>query len=148
MDWFCALTEDSPRFRQYSEMVMVAVYSARKFTSLKPHLIYDGNDNPFTAWLNRRGAKIIRHRSILREDLAKLGEREQNPGIEAPISGAFLRVELPQLASRSSSSDVILYTDCDVIFQRDVVPELTRAPCDYFAVAGEFVPGDYEKMNT
>jgi hypothetical protein len=34
-------------------MVMVAVYTARKFTSLGPHIIYDGRDNEFTDWLDR-----------------------------------------------------------------------------------------------
>ena len=135
MDWFCALTEDSISFREYSEMVMVAVYTARKFTSLRPHLIYDGNDNEFTAWLDRHGVKIIRHRSIFREELAKLGEREKNPRIEAVISGAFLRVELPRLAPRSSASDVVLYTDCDVMFRDEVVPQLRQVDCEYFAVA-------------
>jgi hypothetical protein len=131
MDWFCALTEDSPGFRQYSEMVLVAVYTARKFTSLRPHLIYDGNDNEFTDWLDRHGMKIIRHRSLFREELAKLGEREGNPYIAAAVSGAFLRVELPRLVT----SDLVLYTDCDVIFRDEVVPELRSLRCDYFTVA-------------
>ena len=135
MDWFCALTEDSANFREYSEMVMVAVYTARKFTSLRPHLIYDGNENEFTAWLNRHGVKIIRHRSLFREELANLGEREKNPRIEAAISGAFLRVELPRLAPRSSSSDIVLYTDCDVMFRGEVEPPLRQIDCKYFAVA-------------
>ena len=135
MDWFCALTEDSISFREYSEMVMVAVYTARKFTSLRPHLIYDGKDNEFTAWLDRHGVKIIRHRSIFREELARLGEREKNPRIEAVISGAFLRVELPRLVPRSSSSDIVLYTDCDVMFRDEVVPQLDQVDCEYFAVA-------------
>lgn len=135
MDWFCALTEDSPGFRQYSEMVMVAVYTARKFTSLRSHLIYDGKDNEFTAWLDRHGVKIIRHRSFLREELAELGRREKNPYIAAAISGAFLRVELPRLVSPSSSGDIVLYTDCDVMFRDEVVAQLREIHCEYFAVA-------------
>jgi len=135
MDWFCALTEDSRKFQEYSEMVMVAVYTARKFTSLRPHLIYDGNENKFTDWLDRHGVKIIRHRSIFREELAKLGEREKNPRIEAAVSGAFLRVELPRLVPQFSSSDIVLYTDCDVMFRDEVEPQLRKVDCEYFAVA-------------
>lgn len=56
--------------RQNAEMVTVAVYTARKFTSLRPHLIYDGNDNEFTDWLDRHGVRIIRHRSLFRAQLA------------------------------------------------------------------------------
>ena len=70
MDWFCALTEDDHLFRHYSEMVTVAVYTARKLTSLRPHLIYDGSDNEFTDWLDRHGVRIIRHRSLFRAQLA------------------------------------------------------------------------------
>ena len=51
MLWFFALTEDSTAFRQYAEMLMVAVHTARKFTSLVPYFIYDGSDNDFTVWL-------------------------------------------------------------------------------------------------
>jgi hypothetical protein len=134
MDWFCALTEDSPRFHQYAEMVMVAVYTARKFTSLRPHLIYDGKDNEFTAWLDRHGVKIIPHRSFLREELAKLGQREKNPYIEAAVSGAFLRVELPRLVPPSPAGDIVFYTDCDVMFKDEVLPQLREIHCEYFAV--------------
>jgi len=34
MHWFFALTEDSTAFREYADMIMVAVHTARKFTSL------------------------------------------------------------------------------------------------------------------
>jgi hypothetical protein len=73
MLWFFALTEDSTAFRQYAEMLMVAVHTARKFTSLVPHFIYDGSDNDFTAWLRRHDVRIIRHRSLFRDSLAELG---------------------------------------------------------------------------
>lgn len=148
MDWFCALVESSPGFRAYSEMVMVAVYTAGKFTSLRPHLIYDGQPNALTAWLERHNVEIIGHRSRFREALAQLSEREKNPYIATGIVGAFLRVELPQLRPAGPQPDLVLYTDCDIIFQRNVVPELQQAECNYFAVAGEFTPDDYEKMNT
>ena len=55
MEWYFALTEDSTAFRQYAEMIMVAVHTARKVTSLEPHCIYDGKENEFTAWLTKRG---------------------------------------------------------------------------------------------
>src|SRR3984893_9263437 len=147
MDWFCALTEDQARFREYAEMVMVAVHTARKFTSLRPHVIYEGGDNEFTEWLDRHGVKIIRYRGSFRDELNQLGERDQLSYIAAGIAGTFLRVDLPNLVSRSSSRDAVLYTDCDVMFQRDVVPELAGTNCDYFAVAGEFTRDDYESMN-
>jgi lipopolysaccharide biosynthesis glycosyltransferase len=42
----------------------------------------------------------------------------------------------------------VLYTDCDVIFRGEVVPELEANGCDYFAVAPESVQEDYVNMNT
>ena len=62
MEWYFALTEDSTAFRQYAEMIMVAVHTARKVTSLEPHCIYDGNENDFTNWLRKHEVRIIRHR--------------------------------------------------------------------------------------
>jgi hypothetical protein len=146
MDWFFALTEDSAAFAHYAEMIMVAVHTARKFTSLVPHCIYDGGDNGFTEWLTKHDVRIIRHRCFLREPLAELGRRKGNPHLAAALSGAFSRVELPDLVPPSVRR--VLYTDCDVIFVAEVVPELKATPCEYFAVAPEGAQGDYVNMNT
>lgn len=99
MDWFFALTEDSAAFRQYADMLMVAVHTARRHTSLVPHLLYDGCENDFTAWLSRHGVEIIRHRSFLRQALTDLGKKKQNPYFAAALSGAFARVELPEIVA-------------------------------------------------
>jgi hypothetical protein len=79
MLWFFALTEDSTAFRQYAEMLMVAVHTARKFTSLVPYFIYDGSDNDFTVWLRKHDVRMIRHRSLFRDALAELGRKKGNP---------------------------------------------------------------------
>ena len=148
MDWFLALTEDSPGFRQYSEMVKVAIHTATMNTSLRPHFIYDGEENELTTWLQQRQVPIIRRRSSFRGALAALGEKVGNPYIEAAASGAFLRAELPVFAPEFIQSDRVLYTDCDVIFRSDVVPELEAASCGIFAVAPEHARDNYEEMNT
>jgi hypothetical protein len=148
MHWFFALTEDSTAFRQYTEMIMVAVYTARRFTSLVPHCIYDGHDNSFTEWLTQRDVRIVRHRSYLREALAELGRQKENPHLAAALSGAFSRVELPALLASLDNPERVLYTDCDVVFVAEVVPELEANPCKYFAVAPEGRRDDYINMNT
>jgi lipopolysaccharide biosynthesis glycosyltransferase len=147
MYWYFALTEDSTAFRQYAEMIMVAVHTARKVTSLEPHCIYDGNENDFTAWLTKHDVRIIHHRSFVREALEELGRKKQNPHLAAALSGAFSRIELPEIVERLGG-DRVLYTDCDVMFLDDVVPELKGAPCQYFAVAPESGRDDYVNMNT
>ena len=101
MKWYFALTEDSTAFRQYAEMIMVAVHTARKATALEPHCIYDGNENEFTAWLAQHDVRIIPHRSFVREALEKLGREKQNPHLAAALSGAFSRIELPDIVERS-----------------------------------------------
>ena len=148
MQWYFALTEDSTAFRQYAEMAMVAVHTAKKVTSLEPHCIYDGHENDFTAWLTKRGVRIIRHRSFVREALEELGRRKENPHLAAALSGAFSRIELPEIGNRTADAGRILYTDCDVMFLDEVVPELEENACRYFAVAPESGLGDYVNMNT
>jgi hypothetical protein len=148
MQWYFALTEDSTAFRQYAEMVMVAVHTARKVTSLEPHCLYDGGKNDFTAWLRKRGVGIIPHRSFVRDALAELGRRKGNPHLAAALSGAFSRIELPEIVARVAGTERILYTDCDVMFLDEVVPALEANDCTHFAVAPESDRTDYVNMNT
>lgn len=148
MDWFFALTEASTAFRQYADMIKVAVHTARECTSLVPHCIYDGGDNEFTAWLTQRDVRIVRHRSFIHQQLVELGERKENPHLAAALSGAFSRVELPDIVTQLGSADRVLYTDCDVIFRAEVVPSLQANSCEHFAVAPESAQDDYVNMNT
>jgi lipopolysaccharide biosynthesis glycosyltransferase len=148
MQWYFALTEDSTAFRQYAEMVMVAVHTAKKVTSLEPHCLYDGGENDFTAWLRKRGVDIIPHRSFVRDALAELGQRKGNPHLAAALSGAFSRIELPEIVARVEGTERILYTDCDVMFLDEIVPALEANECAYFAVAPESDRADYVNMNT
>jgi lipopolysaccharide biosynthesis glycosyltransferase len=145
MDWYFALTEDSTAFQQYAEMIRVAVHTARKVTALEPHCIYDGAENDFTAWLGKHDVRIVPHRSFVRDDLAELGRIKGNPHLGAALSGAFSRIELPELVERDER---VLYTDCDVMFLDDPLPELQANPCHYFAVAPESTRDDYVNMNT
>ena len=57
-------------------------------------------------------------------------------------------MELPEIVARLGGADRVLYTDCDIIFMDEVVPELQANPCEYFAVAPEGVQEDYVNMNT
>ena len=92
--------------------------------------------------------RIIRHRSFLRDDLAELGRPKNNPHFAAALSGAFSRVELQGLMASSDGATRVLYSDCDVIFLGEVIPELEANPCVYFAVAPEGQQDDYVNMNT
>src|SRR3712207_523906 len=148
MQWYFALTEDSTAFRQYAEMIMVAVHTAKRHTSLVPHCIYDGAENSFTDWMTRHDVRIVRHRSFVRDRLGEIGRRKQNPHFEAAVAGAFSRVELPELVRHLGDPERVLYTDCDVIFVGDVLPALEASRCDQFAVGPESTQDDYGDMNT
>ena len=149
MRWFFALNEACPTFSHYADMVKVAVHTALKHTSLAPHFLYDGIDNALTDWLRKRKVPIFQCRTTFFDGLRELSERKQNPKILAIGAGAFLRVELPTLVDELGIDDTyVLYTDCDVMFMKDVVEDLTNTGCRYFAVAPEFDRTDYQHMNT
>ncbi len=141
LDWYFALGSETPLFEPYCDLVKVAVHTALTNTSLRPHFLYDGPDNLLTAWLRDREIPIIRHRSFLR---AVTSGRTLDVPTLAAVSGVFLRVDLPDLVPAGR----LLYTDIDVIFMSDVVPDLQSAAAEYFAVAPEADQQDYELMNT
>jgi hypothetical protein len=146
--WFFALGEKTPAGKQYCEMAKVAVHTALKYTSLRPHFIYDGEENFLTRWLRDREIPITFHQSSLAYAFPSVNKSKNDIPLAAALSGAFLRVDLPAIASELGETDRIFYTDCDVIFRDEVAAELDACGCDYFAVAPEFQIGDYEQMNT
>ncbi len=137
MQWFIGINEGCPAFKQYAEMAKVAVHTALQHTSLEPHCIYDGGENEFTAWLKRRGVRIIHHQTFLYDELAQLSERRGNPELLSVARGVLLRVELPMLRTLFGFDERVLYTDCDVIFRQEVVETVAPMPCRNFAVAVE-----------
>jgi len=149
MRWFFALNEACSTFPLYADLIKVAVLSARSHTKLTPCFLYDGQPNALTDWLEARGVAVVQHRSKFRERLKAMSKECKRPDIFRIGSGAFLRVDLPEVIVRLGWSDErILYTDCDVMFARDPEPDLSRVRCERFAVAPEFDPGDYDRINT
>jgi hypothetical protein len=148
MQWFIGINEGSPAWSEYAKMTKVAIHTALLHTSLQPHCLYDGGENDFTAWLRRRGVRIIPLRTFLYDDLARLGLRRANPDLLAATRGVFLRAELPSLQERFGFDDRVLYTDCDVIFRQEVVDTFAAVECEYFAVAQESDLSLPEDVNT
>ena len=97
MQWFFALTEDSTAFRRMPKWSWSRCTRRKNLHRLSPHCIYDGSENEFTEWLTRQDVRIIRHRSFVREALEELGRQKENPHLAAALSGAFSRVELPEI---------------------------------------------------
>lgn len=148
MKWFFGLNEQSSVFEDYSKMLKVAVKTAQKFTSLEPHFLYDGEENSLTKWLTERNVRIIKRRSFLYSQLAEIAEKRNDRNYLTIGSGAFLRTEIPQVSLEENFDDeYVLYTDIDVMFQKDVT-ELEKLRPKYFAVAPEFDRRKYKEMNS
>ncbi len=135
MKWYFACNEQS---KEYEPLIKAAVTSAIKNTTLKPHFIYDGKPCELTKWLEEKGVRIIYHRSNLYPILEK-----KYKGNELKIStGAYLRCDIPII---EQEDDYVLYTDCDVIFLKDI--ENIPKP-EYFACAPEVDIKNQKIFNT
>jgi len=146
LDWFFAINERSAAFHFYAPLAKVAVYTARTQTSLRPRMRYDGAENWFTQWMRERGVDVFFVESRLKSELWRLSKSA--PSFLSLLPGVFFRLEQLLLGSSLNASSPVLYTDCDVMFRRDVTIELKDAVCTYFAVTGESKLDDYRDINT
>jgi hypothetical protein len=141
-----AINESSAAFHIYAPLAKVAAHTARTQTSLRPRMRYDGAENWFTQWMRERGVDVIFVESHLKSELWRLSKSA--PSFLSSLPGVFLRLEQLLLGSSLNANDPVLYTDCDVMFRRDVAIELKDAVCRYFAVTGESKLDDYRDINT
>lgn len=114
MNWYFAISEssiDRPE-HEWRDMIRVAVRSAIGSTDLKPHLLYDGGENPFLDELRGLGVTVIHRRVSFYDALEAYGAN--SPGYVNIASGAFLRFEIALI----DDGEFALYTDCDVLFNR------------------------------
>jgi hypothetical protein len=148
MKWFMALNQRSEGFADYALMMQVAILSAERHTSLEPHVMFDGVECELTEWLRARKIPVHAIRSRLFDALERHALATNDPGYLATAAGAFLRLELPSLLASSGDDRFVLYTDCDVMFVRDVTGEIERTRPLLFAVAPEFDQVNYRRMNS
>ena len=134
MKWYFASNSLS---KDYYPLIKAAVSSAIKNTTLEPYFIYDGNPDELTEWLENQGVKIVYHRISFYKDLKEYYSEEDL----IVASGAFLRCDIPIL---EQDEEYILYTDCDVIFLKDVE---MRKP-EFISCATETHADDWENFNT
>jgi hypothetical protein len=149
MRWFCALAEESPRYAEYAEMVKIAVVTAKRNTKLIPYFIFDGNENELTSWLRRQSVEVVHRRIPFYNELIDLSIQLGKPEILHIGAGAFLRTTIQAIAEEQHFADEsLLYTDCDVMFTGEIVPQLLAHSTKYFAVAPESNPKDRYNINT
>jgi hypothetical protein len=135
LKWYFAISEASLARpdHDWRALIRVAVESARQNTTLRPNMIYDGEPNDFTEELEKKGVRIIRHRVSFYPDLEEQSRSQWDWYLQA-ASGAFLRTEIPLI---ETEEDLVLYTDCDVMFLSEFPALSCRGP---FAVAPESKP--------
>jgi len=150
MKWFFALDQYSRHFDSYAEMAKVAVLTAKRYTTLDPHCLFDGEaDHPLPVWMREHDVQVWTIRTPFYEELKFLAQVKDDPDILSFGAGAFLRMEIPHLFEQQGWSDEFaLYTDCDVMFLRDPVPALSQLKPQLFAVSPEGNPHDWENMNS
>jgi hypothetical protein len=134
MKWYFALSAASlgNGGHDWPSLIRVSVSSARRNTTLQPHLIWDGPEHPFLDELRAHGVAIIFHRVRC---YGALYHHNPSEVFLKTASGCFLRIDIPVL---EVLDPFVLYTDADVIFLRDPVPALSRLTPEFFAAAPEF----------
>ncbi|WP_041257455.1 hypothetical protein [Fibrella aestuarina] len=150
MKCFFSFKASADKSHNYDQLLKVAVYSALKNTTLQLYCIFDGLPNELTKWLESKNVTVIFRRSYLYNKLAYITcEKLNNPSLLNIGGGAFLRVEIPAIMQEFGYNDrFVLYTDCDVMFQKDVAEGLSRYEPKFFAVAPENNINSYRLMNS
>jgi lipopolysaccharide biosynthesis glycosyltransferase len=143
MYWFACVNDNSPFHR---DMYIVALKSSIKNTKLKPIIIYDGNNEQFQKEVADLGGKVINHVLSFSN---KPGFTNRTQQWQNTARGAYLRTDIPLICKQHNITDnYVLYTDTDVIFLKDVEPELSALTPRYFAVCPEFKKTEWSYFNS
>lgn len=138
MKWYLALNEAGTR-GDIGLHTKLAVLSALRNTDLQPHLLYTGERNSFTAWMEEQGVTIVEstlpYMAVI-EALVAQGR------YHFMTVGHWLRTNV---CLEEQDDDYVFYTDVDVLFLR--APELSHIRPDYFAAAPEFDRDSWNYFN-
>ena len=118
MKWFFCYNEYSSDW--FEQMIKVAVVSAQTNTNLSANCIYDGQNTTLTRWLEAHDVQLHYRQVPFHSRLFSTDVVERNNGT-AFRPEAACGYYLPLLISELKLVDeYILYTDCDVMFLKDV----------------------------
>lgn len=139
MKWYFGLNEGGTRL-DLGDLAKLAVTSARRFTNLRPHMLYHGKRNAFTEWMERNGVTVIDVRLSYEATMRKAIQAGWYP---APLEGHWLRTEICNI---ECEEDYVLYTDIDVVFLKPI--DLTGVRPRFFACAPEFDKENWNYFNS
>lgn len=137
MKWYMALNE-SGTAGEIGLHTRLAILSAQKHTRLEPVMLYTGDRNDFTRWLERRGVRVIDSEVPYADVIRRLAAEGR---YWTATLGHWLRTNVC-LVEREDEH--VLYTDVDVLFLG--APDLSLKP-RYFAAAPEFDPNSWNYFN-
>lgn len=118
----------------------LAVLSLRRHTSLTPYLLYMGERNNFTRWLEDRGVRIIDSPLPYLPFIEALAAEKLYSTV---FAGHWLRTNI---CLTEQEDEYVLYTDIDVLYRKD--PELTELKPRYLAAAPEFDKKCWDYFNS
>jgi len=116
---FCLyLPSDPIQQDHYLAMLRVAIYSCVTRTSLRPVVLHNSRVSPeMLAWMHDKGVQTIEHEVSFADSL-----RRHFRGYQLEFAlGGYMRCDIPQLFP---DEERVLYTDADVVFQKDPVEGL------------------------
>ena len=118
---------------QSVQMAQAALLTARRYAPLlEPHLLYLGEPDELSLWMQRMGVAVY-HRNLSFRHLLPAAYQAQPTEASFANYGAYARLDVPGLVDelrRSGSlsadvhSELLLYTDTDIVFVADPTPHL------------------------
>lgn len=108
----------------------LTVLSLQRHTTLTPYLLYMGERNDFTRWLENRGVHIIDTQLPYLPFIEALAAEKLYSTV---FAGHWLRTNI---CLTEQEDEYVLYTDIDVLYRRE--PDLAKIKPRYLAAAPEF----------
>jgi hypothetical protein len=142
MKWYFGYNQDTERAQ--FPLVQMALFTARKNTSLEPHCIISGSPSLCSEWLEQQGVHVhFRDTQILCE---LMEYKAANPDYNIDSAkGAYLRLEVPAIEVEDK---YVLYTDTDVWFNSIIDIELSFVCPKIVAMSPEFDKKDWKNPNS
>ena len=114
MKWYFCFNGEATTW--FSDMIKVAVVSARAKTNLEPHCIYDGDHTPLIDWLQKWNVTVHHSRVSFRARFWAEEVRRRNAGNGFDAIKALGFYLYFQILEIEQEDEFVLVTDCDVMF--------------------------------
>lgn len=128
MKWYFGINEQGTT-TDVGELARLAVISAKRHTSLVPHLLYRGARSAFTEWMEAQGVTVI---DVLPRYEAAIERAVRAGWYPRGMNGHWLRTEICHI---EREDPFVLYTDVDILFLKPI--DLSGLRPNFFACSPE-----------